>query len=361
MVAVLSVVPLQHWPPRSLLTLLVVAGLAAIGCGVRVAMGTRLPRWTLQVDVGIATMLASLLTAVGASGHVDFADLYVWIVLFAALYFRPRAALAWIAAVGAAYWGVLALGPRADDPVAAWLSLFGTAAVAAAVVLGLVTVLRGAAREDPLTGLANRRAWDERLDEELGRARRAGVLLSVAILDLDSFKAVNDRWGHEAGDHLLQQLAQAWQGAHRGGDFMARLGGDEFGLLVPGSDAIGIRRVMARLGEVLPEGVSFSSGVATWDGAETGQHLLRRADQAMYRMKQRSRLSVGRRDLEASRSAKGDERCQSPPRVPQRPHGGAPAGGVWPRGPSKSVPATPGGQRLSPPGATIIDIGGRFH
>ena len=292
MVAVLSVVPLQHWPPRSLLTLLVVAGLAAIGCGVRVAMGTRLPRWTLQVDVGIATMLASLLTAVGASGHVDFADLYVWVVIFGTLYFRPLAALAWAGTAGAAYGGVLAVGPRVDNPVAAWLSLFGTVAVVGALVLGLVSVFRSAAREDPLTGLANRRAWDERLAEELGRAQRTGVLLSVAIIDLDRFKAVNDRWGHEAGDHLLQQLAQAWQGAHRGGDFMARLGGDEFSLLVPGSNAIGIRRLMARLGEVLPEGVSFSSGVATWNGAETGQRLLRRADQAMYRMKQRSRLSA---------------------------------------------------------------------
>ena len=230
---------------------------------------------------------------VGASGHVDFADLYVWIAIFVTLYFRPLAALAWMGAAGAAYAGVLALGSRVDDPVAAWLSLFGTAAVSGAVVLGLVSVLRGAAKEDALTGLANRRCWDERLDEELGRALRTGAPLSVAVLDLDSFKAVNDRWGHEAGDRLLQQFAQAWQGVgHRDGDFMARLGGDEFGVLAPGADSSGLQRLVTRLGEVSPEAISFSAGVATWDGAEGGQHLLRRADQAMYRMKRRSRLSA---------------------------------------------------------------------
>jgi diguanylate cyclase (GGDEF)-like protein len=144
-------------------------------------------------------------------------------------------------------------------------------------------VLRSAATADPLTGLANRRSWDERLEEELARSRRTGQALSVVMIDLDDFKAVNDRGGHEAGDRLLKELARGWQAAVRGGgEFVARLGGDEFGILAPGSDAIGVRRLTKRLSEVLPTGVVVSIGVATWDGTENASDVLRRADRAMY-------------------------------------------------------------------------------
>jgi len=168
--------------------------------------------------------------------------------------------------------------------------------VATLVVLGLVSVLRSTAREDPLTGLANRRSWDERLEEELERSRRTGQALSVVMIDLDGFKAVNDRGGHEAGDLLLKELARAWQTATRGGgDFLARLGGDEFGVLAPGSDAIGIRRLAKRLGDAPPEGVSCSTGAVTWDGTENAADLVRRADRAMYQTKLRHRRGEGLR------------------------------------------------------------------
>jgi diguanylate cyclase (GGDEF)-like protein len=221
---------------------------------------------------------------------------YVRVALFAALYFRLFAVLAHVGGIGAAYAVALALGPEAANPVAAWMAVFGTVAVAAAVLLAVVSVLRSAAHTDPLTGLANRRSWDERFDEELERSRRTGQGLSVAMIDLDGFKAVNDRDGHEAGDRVLEELASAWQAVVRsGGDFLARLGGDEFGLLAPGSDATGIRRLIKRLGEVLPAGVVASIGVATWDGTENASDLLRRADQAMYETKLRHRREEGRR------------------------------------------------------------------
>lgn len=198
--------------------------------------------------------------------------------------------LAQFGAAGAAYAVVLAFGPAVPNPVAAWLDVFGVAAVAAAVVVGLMSLLRSAAREDPLTGLPNRRAWDERLEEEMVRSRRGGQALSVAMIDLDGFKAVNDRSGHEAGDRLLRELASAWRATIRGGgDFIARLGGDEFGLLAPGSNEISIRRLTRRLGEALPVGVAVSIGVATWDGAENASDLVRHADQAMYQAKLRHR------------------------------------------------------------------------
>jgi len=287
-VASVSVLPLVRWPRASLLALVIIAAFCALACGVRVAAGARLPRWTLHVDVGVATVAASVLAAVGATGHVPFEDLYTWVTIFAALYFRPLLASAHVAAAAAAYAVVLTVGPKVPSPVATWLALFGTLAVAAIVVIGLVSVLRRASREDPLTGLANRRSFDERLEEELNRAERTGTALSAVIIDLDRFKAINDAGGHEAGDHLLRALANAWQAAIRGGgDFLARTGGDEFSLLAPGADAISVRRLVKRLSDTLPTGVTASIGFATWDQTENAASLLRRADQAMYQTKQR--------------------------------------------------------------------------
>jgi diguanylate cyclase (GGDEF)-like protein len=230
--------------------------------------------------------MISILTAASTTDHVPFADLYVWIAIDAALYCSALAVFGYFAAVGAAYAIALALSRGVTDPWVTWMATIGTVVVAASIVFGLVSVLRMNAKEDPLTGLANRRSWDEHLDGELARSRRTGVPVSVALFDLDGFKAINDTQGHDAGDRLLQELAQTWTAAARGGgDLLARLGGDEFGLLVPGSDEAGIRRLTKRLSQLLPHAVTASVGIATWDRSESASNLLRRADQAMYRAK----------------------------------------------------------------------------
>lgn len=162
-----------------------------------------------------------------------------------------------------------------------------TARLHAALVL--VAELRTDAREDHLTGLANRRSWDERLEDELKRSSRSGAPISVALLDLDGFKAVNDRGGHQAGDSVLQEFAKSWLRVVRhGGDFVARLGGDEFGLLAPGSTSSGVRTMAHRHSRNETGGPAYSLGVATWDGAETAGQLMHRADLSMYRSKARN-------------------------------------------------------------------------
>ena len=284
--ALLSVVFTGHWTHDTLVHLMPLAGLCLIVSGVNFFAGERMPHWAFHIGAVAATAMVTVGPAVGSSDDVDWAVLYIWIVIYAALFFSPMATLAYVAAIGAAYAVLLGVGPAVVNPVATWLAICGTGAVAGAAVLGLVSVLRSDAREDPLTGLANRRSWDERLEEEMERARRAGTALSLAMIDLDDFKAINDNHGHKAGDLLLRELSAAWQGVVRGsGDFLARLGGDEFGLLAPGSEATGARRLAKRLDEVAPEGVAYSIGVTTWDGKETAGDLLHRADQAMYRVK----------------------------------------------------------------------------
>ncbi len=288
-VALLLMLPAAHWSAPALAGLVGGTSIAAVFAAVNIwaAWRRRLPPWSLHVEIGTGNVAVSAVVAVTATEQVNMANLYLLTATVAALLFSVRAAIAHIGASGVYYAAVLAFGPATvEAPVVAWLAVFGTTAVVGAVVIGLVNVLRLAATADPLTGLANRRAWDERLDEEMERSRRAGTALSVVLIDLDGFKDVNDRGGHAAGDHLLHAVARAWQAQVRdGGDFLARIGGDEFAVIVLGSDQVGIRRLVKRFDESAPAGTRFSAGQATWDGQERGPDLLRRADLAMYETK----------------------------------------------------------------------------
>jgi diguanylate cyclase (GGDEF)-like protein/PAS domain S-box-containing protein len=163
----------------------------------------------------------------------------------------------------------------------------------------LLARLESTARTDALTGLPNRRVWDEDLERELARARRHGGELCLAMLDLDRFKAFNDRYGHQAGDQLLAAAATAWRPALRATDTIARYGGEEFAVLLPHSDEEGALVVIERLLEVVPLGQTASAGVASWDGTETATELLARADAALYAAKNAGRA----RALPASSSA----------------------------------------------------------
>jgi len=148
-----------------------------------------------------------------------------------------------------------------------------------------VRVLTRLARTDPLTGLANRRGWDEQLARELARAQRSGEALSVALLDLDDFKAFNDTHGHQAGDRLLLEAAAAWYGQLRDVDILCRWGGDEFAVVLPACPRAQADEVIARLQAATPRHQSCAAGVAGWDGQETSEGLLGRADNALFHAK----------------------------------------------------------------------------
>lgn len=145
---------------------------------------------------------------------------------------------------------------------------------------------------DSLTGAANRRAWDEELSAALLRAVREGLPLSVSLLDLDDFKEYNDRHGHQAGDRVLKEAAAAWRGILRASDMLARVGGDEFAVLLPGCPLDKAATISDRLRAAVPAAVRCSVGVAVWDGRESAQEFLARADRALYDAKDRGRNRV---------------------------------------------------------------------
>ena len=149
--------------------------------------------------------------------------------------------------------------------------------------------LRVLASHDGLTGLINRRAWDDALADGLQAAARHNYTTAIVMIDLDRFKSYNDTFGHPAGDRLLKGAAAAWAGQFRQTDVLARYGGEEFIALLPGCDAEGATEVIARLQAATPDGQTFSAGVAIWDTAETGDELIARADAALYQAKNAGR------------------------------------------------------------------------
>jgi diguanylate cyclase (GGDEF)-like protein len=164
----------------------------------------------------------------------------------------------------------------------------------------LLDEVRRLATRDELTGLANRRLFEETLTLEVGRHRRTGAPLSVVALDVDFFKQINDQHGHPAGDAVLRLIASALRGGTKAYDVPARTGGDEFLVLLPGcaaGDVVGVAerlRGVAR-GAVGPDvSVTLSAGTATIpDDAVDGETLLTAADAALYRAKRTGRDRVG--------------------------------------------------------------------
>ena len=147
----------------------------------------------------------------------------------------------------------------------------------------LVRRLRRAAEQDQLTGLRNRAAFLAAAERAMLPAQRRKGAVTVAVIDLDDFKTVNDRDGHAAGDRLLVDLAHSWQAAVRGTDLLARYGGDEFVLLMPDTTAGQARELLARLARANTES-GWTAGVAQW-GGEPLESWIAAADRDLYRRK----------------------------------------------------------------------------
>jgi diguanylate cyclase (GGDEF)-like protein len=300
---------LPNDPGFSLLPVLAVFAVFAV----LFAVGPRLPRWALalQGPLGVGLVAYTIATTPGPG---DFAVFYALPVFWTTFFFGRRGAGAIIACVAAAQALALLLLPLSSAYPGRWIDVMICVCGVAIVVLVLVrrnellmARLASEARTDALTGLLNRRGFDELARRELARVGRDGRSLALATLDIDHFKAVNDEWGHAVGDRDLAHLAQVLASESRDIDVAARLGGDEFAVLLPGSDEDGARvfteRVRAALASErsreLPE-VRISAGVFATSHPMDLQIMLDCGDQALYAAKRSGRnrtASFEERDL----------------------------------------------------------------
>lgn len=153
---------------------------------------------------------------------------------------------------------------------------------------------------DPLTGLGNRRSFDQSIMKEIARARRGDGALSLVMCDLDFFKQVNDTHGHDVGDAVLRSFAKLIASTIRSFDIAARFGGEEFTILMPGADMMQAMAIAERIRSALEHSnwdipakrITASFGVATLSSSDSPDSLLKKADLAMYRAKATGRNRV---------------------------------------------------------------------
>jgi len=235
---------------------------------------------------------------------------YVWTCAFVAYFLPWRQAVFNLVATLSLYAAWLATSTPSAVARPRWIAVAGVLVVLTLVigklrdeVQRLVGELGREARNDPLTGLLNRRGFLEAAEVELARAVRTGAPLSVLAVDVDHFKLLNDGFGHPAGDAALEALGALLLGLARSHDLVARTGGEEFSLLLPGTDLSAAVHVAERLRHAVQDlsaarPLSVSIGVDVLEpqqGDRELDDLLLGADRALYRAKEhgRNRVEVG--------------------------------------------------------------------
>jgi diguanylate cyclase (GGDEF)-like protein len=265
--------------------------LAAAGAVAAVALHLlreRVGPRTVHVAVAVLSAFVGLLTwrSTSAVAFVVLGPAVVALGLFTTHFLSRRAARTHLAlAVALSTAGAAAAEP--SGVVVPWLVMAAVLALLIEVQAWNTRELRRAAGTDPLTGLANRRTWETEANRSLAHALRTGEPLTVALLDLDDFKRINDEQGHNAGDALLRTLAGRWTAELRGADSLGRYGGDEFVLNLPDTDAARAEDLLARLRSGHP--APWSAGTATARPGDTLTDLLERADAELYRAKRARR------------------------------------------------------------------------
>lgn len=202
--------------------------------------------------------------------------------------------------VGGSLWGAVVMtageNARLGDDLLERLTSFAELVGIAIANAEAWNALEERASTDPITGLPNARRFGEQLGREMAMAARAGSPLSLAMIDIDGFKAVNDAFGHPAGDRVLAEIAELIQRNARGYEFVARLGGDEFAWVLSGADAYQARAACERVREAVAAAslkdagpLTISIGIASLRTGEDEDALRRRADAALYTAKREGR------------------------------------------------------------------------
>jgi diguanylate cyclase (GGDEF)-like protein len=284
--------------------------MAAILGTVAVAFFDRIPSWAFQALVALGTVLVTVMIDYSEAHTSPYAFFYIWLALYALFFFSRAQAVVQVLFIAVAYAAVLVgdVASGGQDALVAigeaaprWIMTVGTLVVAVALVGmlkerldRLIDRFADAAREDPVTGLRNRRGFDETFDLEVERARRGSRSLTLLLGDLDHFKRVNDRLGHPRGDDALRRAAEILRATNRRIDLVARVGGEEFAVLLPDSDERGAHIAAERMRHAIREGfaddpvpLTISFGVAGFpQHGETTDDLMESADQALYTAKE---------------------------------------------------------------------------
>jgi diguanylate cyclase (GGDEF)-like protein/putative nucleotidyltransferase with HDIG domain len=258
----------------------------------------RLTVRSLEALVALGTVLISGAIYFAGAVTTTYAWFYLWVVLYAAYFFGHARAGLQLVLVGLSYALILLTKPSVHGALESWLVAMGTLTMAA-VLFGIVRDrvalllerLGEAATTDTLTGIANRRGFANQFELELERGERSGEPFGLIVGDLDHFKQINDRFGHHAGDEVLEAVARVLSSRARRIDTVARIGGEEFALLLPSTDARGAFMLAETLRAAVREsprarGLTISFGVTSFpaDG-RTVTGLLRRADESLYAAK----------------------------------------------------------------------------
>lgn len=259
----------------------VIAVASATGAGLWLAR-RRVPLWLLVVQAPYAALLLAVgLWAGGPDAASAFALFYVLVVLYGTFFLRtgPAAALIGFCSLTFAV-AVIATGdPNWPTRV---VTVFGASVTVGLFAGLLVKRVHERAARDSLTGLFNRRMWESLVQQELNKAVRDKHEVSMMLIDLDGFKAINDKYGHLHGDDVLKRTADTLRRVLRDADAPCRWGGDEFAVLLTDCDSQQVNVVADRLRRELGEVPGFSIGAATWRDGLSLDDLFRKADQSLY-------------------------------------------------------------------------------
>jgi diguanylate cyclase (GGDEF)-like protein len=266
----------------------VVGCLLLVGSAVLWRFGAALSPTGLQAITVTGTLVNTLLvasctTSYGAALN-SFA--YLWIGIYAGQFFGQRAARLQCAVIVVASGVALELSGL-PGMATAWILVAGSTVLASETLARLNNRLRAQLVTDGLTGLLNRAGFAAAAERVFAVADRGGMPVSLALIDLDEFKQVNDLRGHAAGDELLVELGSAWRQELRGSEVLARLGGDEFALVLAGAGSDGAADALHRLRAASP--TSWSAGVVEWGRGESLDRAMARADAELYRAKRGGR------------------------------------------------------------------------
>jgi diguanylate cyclase (GGDEF)-like protein len=277
-------------------------GMACFALAAFLGLSRRVPDWVLLATPPLGTLVVTAIMSIeGTTSGTPF--FYLWPMLVAAYFFQCRdVVLTYVLVCGSFAVALLFWVPVDDGRLIMFLDTVIAVGVVAALVFmlktqvgRLVTGMHKASTTDALTDALNRGAFQQRLQESV----TAPEPVVLALLDLDHFKSVNDRFGHPAGDRALRRFCEIVRGEARMGDVLGRLGGEEFGLLLANTELEGahlfaerLRTTVARVTAAGEVGLTVSIGLAEAVPGMSADELLRSADVALYSAKDAGRNKV---------------------------------------------------------------------